>query len=104
MGSSAREKQDVNDLASQPVFLLESLTVPGLDWLKLSPLFPDLRSLKVIDMDNWTYEHVAVLDYKSLAKAHPRLTKLHTPDEGISDVVEGEVLPTDTGTLLTSSS
>jgi hypothetical protein len=102
MGSSAREKQDVNDLASQPVFLLESLTVPSPAWLKLSPLFPNLRSLVVVSPEYRSYNPEAVLDYKSLAKAHPRLTKLHTPDQGISVVVEGETLPTDTKNSLTS--
>jgi hypothetical protein len=91
MGSSARKKQDDND---RPVFLsLESLTVPSPAWLQLSPLFPNLRSLEIDDEDDWPGESpVLLLDYKSLAKAHPRLNKLHTPEQGVSLVVEGETL------------
>jgi hypothetical protein len=88
MGSSARDKQDDND---SPVFLsLESLTVPSPAWLQLSPLFPNLRSLEIDDMDNRPSKSPVLLDYKSLIKAHPRLNRLHTPEQGVSLVVEAE--------------
>jgi hypothetical protein len=88
MGSSARDKQDDND---SPVFLsLESLTVPSPAWLQLSPLFPNLQSLEIYGEHDWPGKSPVLLDYKSLVKAHPRLNRLHTPEQGVSLVVEGE--------------
>jgi hypothetical protein len=93
MGSSAGEKQDDNDFACRLVFLsLKSLTMPSPAWLQLSPLFPNLRSLEIYGMGPWSGKSPVLLDYKGLAKAHPRLSKLHTPEQGVSLVVEGETL------------
>ena len=99
---SSTEKQDVKDLASQPLFLsLESLTVPRSAWLKLSPLFPNLRSLQVDVIEPRYCQAKVLLDYKSLAKAYPRLNKLHTEEQSISLVVEGEFLSTEIRISLT---
>jgi hypothetical protein len=90
MGSNEEEKQDDQDLSCCPVFLsLESLIVPTPTWLRLSSLFPNLQSLEVNDMDDWSYDLCVLLDYEGLSKVHPRLNRLHTPERGTSHVVEG---------------
>jgi hypothetical protein len=92
MVSCTGEKQDDNEVTCIPVFpSLESLTVPRPSWLQLSPLFPNIKSLEIVDMDGWIYGSRMLLNYKYLAKVHPRLRKLHTPEQGISLVVEGKI-------------
>lgn len=75
---------------------LHSVTLPSPAWLRLAPLFPDLRSLKIIHRDsspdNLNRDTEAYMDYKQLSELYPSLKRLHTADPPVTDVVKGQYL------------
>lgn len=68
---------------------VQSLTVASSAWLELSPLFPNIRNLDINSWDTYTYGPQVVLDYEYLAKMHPNLRRLYSPEQGITIVLQG---------------